>query len=85
MPRKKRVFIARDFGSHHIVSSVAGGSFLFGDIEKERLLGMLEQYSQAFFVHLHGFAIMSNHLHIIVTEGTKGAAAPPEELLRAWH
>lgn len=86
MPRKKRVFISRDFGSHHIVSRVAGGAFLFGDIEKEHLLGLLERYSQAFFVHIHSFAIMSNHLHLMVTERTEEAAAATElELLRRYR
>lgn len=86
MPRCKRFFISRDFGSHHIVSSVAGRAMLFGDIEKEHLLGMLEQYSQAFFVHIHSFAFMSNHLHLIVTERTEeAAAATVQELLRRYR
>lgn len=86
MPRRKRVFISKDFGSHHIVSSVAGGAFLLGDPEKERLLGMLEKYTQAFFVHIHSFAIMSNHLHLIVTERTdEAAAATAEELLLRYR
>jgi REP element-mobilizing transposase RayT len=88
MPRRKRIFLAREFGSHHIITRIAGnsGDLLFGAPEKEHLLNMLELYAGCFYVHIHGFAIMSNHLHLVVTERTAEAqAATADELLARYR
>jgi hypothetical protein len=47
---------------------------------------MLELYADCFYVHVHGFAIMSNHLHLVVTERTAEAQAAKEgELLARYR
>ena len=86
MPRSRRIFISREDGSHHIYSRVVGKELLLGDREKEYMLGLLERLSRAFFVEVHGFALMSNHFHLIVTEKFEQArAASPQELLRRYR
>lgn len=86
MPRGKRPFISRDLGLYHITSRVAGGELIFGDQEKEYFLQTLERYASGFYINIHAFAIMSNHLHILVSERTQEARiASAKELTDRYH
>lgn len=60
-------------GLYHITSRVAGGALLFGDQEKEYFLKTLERFVSGFYIHLHAFSIMSNHIHILISERTEEA------------
>ena len=86
MPRSKRAKISRDAGLMHISSRVAGGGLLFGDREKEYFLRLLERFAGGFYLKIHRFAIMSNHFHLLVSEGSQDAAcASKESLFDRYH
>ena len=87
MARRKRVWVSQDSGAgYHIVSRVVGGQLLFGDQEKEYFLKLLEVFAQGFFVDIHGFTIMGNHVHILATGREADAKfAAAEELIRRYR
>ena len=62
MARRKRAWVSQDSGAYHIISRVVGGQLLFGEQEKEYFLKLLEVFAQGFFVDIHGFTIMGNHV-----------------------
>lgn len=67
MARPKRRWLSQEVGSYHIISKVAGGYFLFNETDKEYLLSQLERFASGYFVQIHAFAIMSNHIHVLAT------------------
>lgn len=70
----------------HIYSKLAGGELLLGAEEKEHLLSMIERFKSGFFVTVHEFAIMSNHFHLVISEGGQDAlAASRENLLERYR
>lgn len=73
MPRRKRIILSQELGVMHIYSRLAGDDLLLGPKEKEQLLNMIERFSAAFFVKLHEFTVMSNHFHLVVSEGREEA------------
>ena len=73
MPRTARRWIAQEYGSYHLISRVVGGDMLFGDEEKRYLLGMIERMAKGFYVKLHTFCVMSNHIHLLATGGENEA------------
>jgi len=85
MSRPKRLFISREIGLYHITSQVTGGDFLFKKTEKEYLLNTLKRFASGFFVHIHAFAFMSNHIHILASERTQEAMAATKEELFQRH
>ncbi len=85
MPRSRRLFISREIGLYHITSQVTGGDFLFGKTEKAHFLKTLERFARGFFVHIHAFAIMSNHIHILASERTQEAMDATKEELFHRH
>lgn len=86
MPRKERFILPRELGVMHVFSKTAGGERLLGDQEKDQLLKMIERFSSAFFVTLHEFTVMSNHFHLVLSEGRQeAAAAEKEELLERYR
>lgn len=83
MPRSSRSWTSELSGSFHIISRVAGGERLFGDREKEYFLLLLEKYAKGFFVDVHAFCIMGNHIHILATGREQQALkASHRELLK---
>jgi REP element-mobilizing transposase RayT len=64
---KRRRFIFADRTcSFHVMSRVAGGELLFGDVEKEafrRIMRRLERFSG---VEILTYAVMGNHFHLLV-------------------
>lgn len=70
----------------HIYSKLAGGELLLGAEEKEHLLSMIERFKSGFFVTVHEFAIMSNHFHLVISEGGQDAHnATKEDLLERYR
>ncbi|MBN2381736.1 transposase, partial [bacterium] len=53
-------------GYYHIVTRTVLKSFLLDEIAKEEFLSILRKLSQVYFVKVVSFAIMSNHVHLIV-------------------
>jgi len=85
MARASRIYVSIEHGSYHIISRVVGKQFLLRDQEKEQYLSILESLSQAFFVQVHSFCILNNHVHLLVT-GLDEAAnrASDDDLLERY-
>jgi len=66
MARTKRFKINGDVGYYHVISRTVGGEFLLGDVEKEKLLSVIKQFSSLYFVSVIGYCIMDNHFHLLV-------------------
>ena len=85
-----RLTITSEPTIYHVVTRTSRGAFLFGDVEKDRLRKMLWQMADFCGVEVLTYAIMSNHLHIVVrvpvkesvtaasgVDGADGIAAVP--------
>ncbi|WP_273266794.1 transposase [Flexistipes sinusarabici] len=66
MARTKRFKINGDVGYYHVISRTVGGEFLLGDVEKEKLMSVIMQFSSLYFVSVIGYCIMDNHFHLLV-------------------
>lgn len=53
-------------GYYHLISRTVLKSFLLDDGGKEKFMGLLRELAQVYFVKVVSFAIMSNHVHMIV-------------------
>ena len=63
--RRRFVFLDREC-CYHVMSRVAGGDLLFGDVEKEafrKLMRRLERFSG---VEVLTYAVMGNHFHVLL-------------------
>jgi putative transposase len=67
LARLSRIYVSNELGSYHIISRVVGKQFLLKDEEKEHYLSLLERLSQAFFIQVHTFCLMDNHIHLHVS------------------
>ena len=66
MARARRFKAKGDVAYYHVVSRTVGGEFLLGDVEKEKLLSVIMQFSMIYFVSVIGYCIMDNHFHLLV-------------------
>ena len=66
MARTRRFKAEGDVAYYHVVSRTVGGEFLLGDIEKEKLLSVIKQFSMMYFVSVIGYCIMDNHFHLLM-------------------
>ena len=66
MARIPRLKVIDENACYHIISRTVGQEFLLGENEKEKLFHIIKKYSELFFVKVIGFAIMSNHFHLLV-------------------
>ena len=66
MARTRRFKVEGDVAYYHVVSRTVGGEFLLGDVEKEKLLSVIKQFSMMYFVSVIGYCIMDNHFHLLV-------------------
>ncbi|MBN2384604.1 transposase, partial [bacterium] len=53
-------------GYYHCVTRTVLKSFLLDEVAKEEFLNLLRKLAQVYFVKVVSFAIMSNHVHLIV-------------------
>ncbi|MDQ1351794.1 MAG: Tnp protein, partial [Acidobacteriota bacterium] len=80
-----RRWVSQDCGSFHIISRLTGSNNLFTIEEKEYLLTLMERLAAGFFISIHAFCIMSNHIHILATGmELEAQEATSEELLRRY-
>jgi putative transposase len=66
---RKHLINEQRSGCYHLVSRCVRRAFLCGDARKHRrdwIAAAVEQASRHFAVEILGFAIMSNHLHLVV-------------------
>lgn len=65
MPRVARMIVGSEKTAYHIMSRTALDGFPFGDVDKDELVKIIKKLSKLFFVEVFGYAIMSNHFHIL--------------------
>ncbi|MGA0848287.1 MAG: transposase [Pontimonas sp.] len=64
---KRRRFVFEDRAcSYHVMSRVAGGELLFGDIEKEAFRRIMRRLERFAGVEILTYAVMGNHFHLLV-------------------
>lgn len=68
---------------YHLITRTVAGEFLFGDVEKEQLRKHLWLVAERCGIEIITYAVMSNHLHIVV-HAPKQTALPDRELLRRY-
>lgn len=66
MARTRRMKARGEPAYYHVVSRTVGGEFSLGDVEKEKLLQIIQSSSRLYFVEILGFCLMSNHFHLVV-------------------
>ena len=67
-----------------VTNRVVGGSFIFGDVEKEFLRKLLFDGQNRFGYVVWDFCIMSNHYHALI-EIPEASTMSREELIRRWY
>ena len=70
MARIRRLRVSGEDAFYHIISRTVGQDFLLHDREKQKLFDIIKRYSSLFFVKVIGYAIMSNHFHLLVRMDT---------------
>ena len=74
---KRRRFVFEDRAScYHVMSRVAGGDLLFGDVEKEAFRKLMRRMERFSGVEILTYVMMGNHFHLLVRvpERAKGLA-----------
>ena len=66
MARIRRLKVIGEEAFYHVISRTVGQDFLLHDLEKQKLFDIIKRYSALFFVKVIGYAIMSNHFHLLV-------------------
>ena len=67
MGRRNREWTSQNSGSFHVISRITGQERLLGPNDKEYFLHLLERFAAGFFVQIHAFTILDNHIHILLT------------------
>ena len=85
MGRRNREWVSQDAGSFHVISRIVGQERLLQTAEKEYFLNLLERFASGFFVQIHNFSILDNHIHILLTGLNLDAQqASKKELLQRY-
>lgn len=67
MPRISRLINGGEKTAYHVMSRTALPDFPFEDVEKDEFVKILKRLSRVYFAEIHGYAVMGNHFHILVT------------------
>jgi REP element-mobilizing transposase RayT len=51
---------------YHVISRTALDGLPFGPVEKDRLVTILKRFARIYFTEILGYAVMDNHVHILV-------------------
>jgi len=51
---------------YHVISRTALDGFPFGVVEKEKFVTILKHFAQIYFTEILGYAVLGNHVHILV-------------------
>ena len=81
MARERRLKVRGEAAYYHIISRTVGGEFYLGDVEKEKLVAIIQRFSRLFLVDVIGYCVMSNHFHLLV-KMNPGEKMSDEELLK---
>jgi putative transposase len=86
MGRRNRQWTSQNSGSFHVISRITGQDRLLTPNDKEYFLHLLERFASGFFVQIHAFAILDNHIHILLTGLNLDAQqASKKELLQRYQ
>ncbi|MBU1170607.1 MAG: hypothetical protein KKD44_13685, partial [Proteobacteria bacterium] len=66
MPRTTRMVIRDEKSVYHVISRTALDGFPFGAVEKEKFVSILKRFARIYFTEILGYAVLSNHVHILV-------------------
>ncbi|NBX53646.1 MAG: transposase [Betaproteobacteria bacterium] len=59
---------------HHVIMRGNNRQPIFlGNLDRERMLALMEQHSLAQGVHVHAYVLMDNHFHLLLTPQKEGA------------
>ena len=81
MARERRLKVKGETAYYHIISRTVGGEFYLGDVEKEKLVSIIQRFSSLFLVDVIGYCVMSNHFHLLV-KVKPGDEVPDKELIK---
>ena len=81
MARERRLKVKGEAAYYHIISRTVGGEYYLGDIEKEKLVSIIQRFSRLFLVQIIGYCAMSNHFHLLV-KMNPGETISDKELLK---
>jgi REP element-mobilizing transposase RayT len=66
MPRTTRMLSKDQKSVYHVISRTALDGFPFGPVEKDRFVAILKRFARIYFTEMLGYAVMDNHVHILV-------------------
>ena len=66
MPRYARMIIPDEKAVYHVMTRTALDGLPFGDLEKDEFVRIIRVFSKIYFTEILGFAIMGNHIHIVL-------------------
>jgi len=80
MSRKRRIHHIGGF-YHIMVRGNNGQPIFFSDSDRCKFLLLLQEMSERFGCRIHGFCLMSNHVHLVLQVSEKHISAPMHDLL----
>ncbi|GAB6093986.1 hypothetical protein JCM14469_02380 [Desulfatiferula olefinivorans] len=66
MPRTTRMLSSDQKCVYHVISRTALDGLPFGPVEKDRFVSILKWFAKIYFTEIIGYAVMDNHVHILV-------------------
>ena len=66
MPRTTRMISSNEKSVYHVISRTALDGLPFGPVEKDRFVTILKRFARIYFTEILGYAVMDNHVHILV-------------------
>lgn len=80
-PRIKRKTLAY----YHCITRIVGREMKLDDVGKKHMLGLIRRIEQFTGVKVLTYAIMTNHLHLLLEEPDRGTDISDEDLLNRLH
>lgn len=85
MPRTSRLINDGEKTAYHVMSRTALPDYPFEDVEKDAFVKILKRLARVYFAEIHGYAVMGNHFHVLVTMRPEGQYGDAEIKERYRH